>query len=285
MGELTIWGKVMAYDYPGAGAPDYFPCRYGTSKLLFRGPRRTLDPSYIAILGGTATYGKFVSHPYPALVEAATGLQIVNLGCVNAGPDVYLNDASVLGLAAKAKVSVVQIMGAPNLTNRFYTVHPRRNDRFLTARPPLKAMFREVDFTEFTFTRHMLQTLQATAPDRFEVVAEELRSAWVARMRDLLSALSGRVLLLWIADRLPAPRTAAPDLTDDPVLVDSDMIAAVRSMARDFITVVSSPEALARGVQGMAYGPMEGPAARLVPGPAVHGEVAAALGPRLLQML
>jgi hypothetical protein len=275
----------MAYVYPGDGAPDYFPCRYGTSKLLFRGPKRSLDRAYCAVLGGTATYGKFVSHPYPALVEAATGLQIVNLGCINAGPDVFLNDASVLGIAARAEVCIVQIMGAPNLTNRFYTVHPRRNDRFLMAQPVLASMFREVDFTEFHFTRHMLQALQAAAPDRFEVVAQELRSAWVSRMQTLIASLSGRVLLLWIADHPPAPRTAVPDLSRDPVLVDSDMIAAVSPMTRDFLAVVSSPEALARGMQGMAYGPMEGPAARLVPGPAVHREVAAALAPRLLQML
>jgi len=275
----------MAYDYPGAGAPDYFPCRYGTSKLLFRGPRRSLDVPYVVALGSTATYGKFVTQSYPALVEAATGLQIVNLGCVNAGPDVFLNDPSVLAVAASAQVSVVQIMGAPNLTNRFYTVHPRRNDRFLMAQPLLKAMFREVDFTEFTFTRHMLQTLQETAPDRFAVVAEDLRAVWVSRMQALLKALSGRVLLLWIADRPPAPRADIPDLRQDPVLVDAEMIAAVMPFARDFLAVVSSPEALARGVQGMAYGPMEGPVARLVPGPAIHREVAAALAPRLLHVL
>jgi len=35
----------------------------------------------------------------------------------------------------------------------------------------------------------------------------------------------------------------------------------------------------------MAFGEMEGPAARLVPGPAIHREIAAALAPRLLQML
>jgi hypothetical protein len=275
----------MAYDYPGAGAPDYLPCRYGTSKLLFRGPRRSLDVPYAVVLGSTATYGKFVTHPYPALVEAATGLQIVNLGCVNAGPDVFLNEPSVLEIAAKAQVSIVQIMGAPNLTNRFYTVHPRRNDRFLMAQPLLRSMFREVDFTEFTFTRHMLQTLQAAAPDRFAVVAQDLRAVWIARMQALVQTLSGRVLLLWISDRPPAPRAATPDLRQEPLLVDSDMIAAVLPFAHDFLAVVSSPEALARGVQGMAYGPMEGPVARLLPGPAIHREVAAALAPRLLQML
>ncbi len=285
MGELKTWGRVMAYAYPGDGAPDYFPCRYGTSKLLFRGPRRSLDRAYCVVLGGTATYGKFVARPYPALVEAATGLRMVNLGCINAGPDVYLNDPSVLAIAAQAQVSIVQIMGAPNLTNRFYTVHPRRNDRFLSAQPILKSMFREVDFTEFHFTRHMLQALQVAAPDRFLIVAEELRSAWVSRMQALLGSLSGRVLLLWIADQPPGQPEAVPDLTRDPVLVDVEMISSIRSDSRDYLEITSSPGARAQGLRGMNYGPMEAPAALLVPGPAVHAEIAAALASRLLRLL
>ena len=36
----------MAYDNPGDGALDYFPCRYGKSKLMFRGPRRRLEAPY-----------------------------------------------------------------------------------------------------------------------------------------------------------------------------------------------------------------------------------------------
>ena len=46
----------MTYDALGAGALDYLPCRYGTSKLLFRGPRRPLKEPYIAFLSGTETY-------------------------------------------------------------------------------------------------------------------------------------------------------------------------------------------------------------------------------------
>ncbi|MDZ4134850.1 MAG: DUF6473 family protein, partial [Paracoccaceae bacterium] len=185
----------MAYAYPGAGALDYLPCRYGNSKLLFRGPQRALDDPYCAVLGGTEAYGKFIPSPYPALVEAQTGLKTVNLGCVNAGPDVYLNDPEVLEIAANARLTIVQLMGAQNQTNRFYSVHPRRNDRFLSASPWLRTIYREVDFTEFHFTRHMLQTLQDVSPDRFDVVAEELRAVWVGRMQDLLGRLRGKTLL------------------------------------------------------------------------------------------
>ena len=78
----------MAFAYQGDGALDYYPCRYGSSKLLFRGPRRSLDTAFCAVLGGTEAYGKFVPQPFPDLVEAATGVRMVNLGCMNAGVDV-----------------------------------------------------------------------------------------------------------------------------------------------------------------------------------------------------
>lgn len=275
----------MAFEHLGDGALDYLPCRYGNSKLLFRGPRRALDAPYCAILGGTASYGKFVPYPYPALVEAATGTPVVNLGCVNAGPDVYLNDPEILAIADRAKVTVLQVLGATNLTNRFYAVHPRRNDRFLWPQPPLTSMYRDVDFTEFNFTRHMLLSLQAAGQDRFELVAEELRQAWVARMQALIGAISGPVLLLWLSDRPPGPREPRPDLARDPLLVDRDMLAEVRAVAAGYVEVVTTAAARARGVEGMAFAPLDRPAAALVPGPDAHREVAAALLPWLERCL
>jgi len=275
----------MTFAYQGDGALDYFPCRYGTSKLLFRGPCRELDRPYCAVLGGTETYGKFVPQPFPALVEKAGGIRMVNLGCMNAGLDVFVNDPAVLEIAARSRVTVVQIVGAQNLTNRFYTVHPRRNDRFLYASPMLRGIFRDVEFTDFHFTRHMLQTLQAVSAERFEVVAEELRAAWVARMIVLLERLPGKTLLLWMAAHPPGQPGKRPDLTLAPILIDAEMIAAVRAHATDCLEVVSSPEARALGVQGMAFAPMDRLAAAEVPGPAVHAEVALVLAARLERLL
>lgn len=275
----------MAYAFPGAGALDYFPCQYGTSRLLFRGPRRDLSGRYIAMLGGTETYGKYVPHPFAALIEAEIGLPVANLGCMNAGPDVFLNEPAVTDIAQRAAVTVVQILGAQNLSNRYYAVHPRRNDRFLGAAPLLKSIFRDVDFTEFHFTRHMLKGLQAASVDRFEVVAEELRSAWVARMKLLLSRLSGRIVLLWMADAAPPMPSRRSDLVRGPTLIDAEMVAAIRPYASDYVQVVRSASALARGTDGMVCAPLEVTVAAGLPGPWAHQEVAAALLPALRAQL
>lgn len=276
----------MAYEYAGEAALDYFPCRYGASKLLFRGPRRRLDGAYAAAIGGTETYGKFVADPYPALAEQALGLPVVNFGYMNAGADVFLGEPVVIDACRHARVTVIQLTGAQNLSNRFYAVHPRRNDRFLRAATLMKTIFREVDFTEFHFTRHMLSVLRDSAPEKFAMVEEELKAAWVARMRNLLQKIDGRVVLLWIAGAAGAePHGPADGLGHEPLFVDAEMVATIRPLAADLVQVAPSAAALAQGTAGMAFCPLEEPVAAAMPGPAVHAEIAAALVPAMQRLL
>lgn len=276
----------MSFAFPGETSLDYFPCRYGRSKLVFRGPRRDLarDPGapYVAVIGAGETYGKFVAQPYPALLEAGLRRPVINLGVLNAGPDAWGQDETIAEIAARGRVTVVQVTGAQNLTNRFYAVHPRRNDRFLRASPLLASIYREVDFTEFNFTRHMVQTLYRVSPDKFAIVADELRSAWVARMSALLPRLGGRVVLLWMAGHTPADATDRPE--DEPMLVNRAMIDALRPRVAEVVEVAYSAGALAQGVAGMVFPPLSEPAARTMPGPQQHAEVAAALAPVIARL-
>ena len=269
----------MAFIFPSERTLDYFPCQYGASRLQLRGPKRDVDGRYVAVLGGTETYGKFVPTPFPALLESGVSLPVLNLGCVNAGPDVYLHDPELLGIAGRAAAVVVQIMGAQNISNRYYAVHPRRNDRFLGATPLLRALFPKVDFTEFNFTRHMLVALQRASSDRFEVVAEELRAAWVLRMQQLLAGVKDRAVLLWMGEAPPPQPERRVDLTHTPLLIDKEMVAALRPYAAAYHEAVYSAEGIAQGSQGMAFGPSEAQAAHELPGPALHAEVAAGLQP------
>ncbi len=271
----------MAYALPSAAALDYFPCRYGTSNLMFRGPRRSLDRPYVVFLGGNETFGKFIVAPFPDLVEAELGLASVNLGCSNAGLDLYLNEPAMLEIAAKAEAVVLQIVGAANLSNRYYTVHPRRNDRFLGATPLLKSLYRDVDFTDFAFTRHLLTALYAQSPERFAVLAQELRATWAARMKDLLAVLPERSFLLWIADQPPPSGGCNVNLDHDPLLVDGDMLGLVQPLARAYVEVITRSDARGQSLGSMAFLPTEAQAAAAVPGPEVHRDVSKILAKAL----
>lgn len=265
-------------------ALEYFPCRYGQSRVLFRGPRRLLDGDYVAFLGGTETYGRFVREPFPALLERRLSVACANFGVINAGVDLYLNDPAVMDLAANATAKVVQITGAQNLSNRFYSVHPRRNDRFLRASDRLEALYPEVDFTEFHFVRHMLGRLEELSAERFEAVVDELRQAWVARMKHMLTQIRGQVVLLWFADhRIPDRVSVA--VRGDPLFLNRETVEAIRPRVSAVVELVASDRAQTDGTRGMVFNDYEACAAAELLGPRAHFEVAEALEDVLMPLV
>lgn len=272
----------MTLDSLGESALDYLPCRYGNSKLLFRGPRKDLSFPYVAFLGGTETYGKFVADPFVSLLDRRLEPTCVNFGCINAGVDVFLNDPFLPEAAHKARVTVLQMPGAQNMSNRLYTVHPRRNDRFVSATKMLQSIFPDVDFAGFHFNKHMLKHLQTLSPDRYRIVEQELTEAWKARMEHLTQRISGRIVLMWLSER--APEDA--DQTDvEPMHVNREMIEHLRPQVTEVIEITPSRDAIEAGCEGMVYNDMEAPAAREIMGPVAHKEVADQLFPLLNEML
>lgn len=274
----------MKHDTLAEAGLSYGLCRYGNSRLLFRGPRKPLEGRYIAFVGGTETYGKFIERPFPALVEEALGERCVNFGCVNASIDAFMNEPVIQSACQEATMSVVQIMGAQNLSNRFYTVHPRRNDRFLRASTVLKAIFPEVDFSDICFTRHLLTELHSVAPDRFSIIVTELQQAWVARMRSFLSEIGPRAVLLWFADHLPSdsPWEERPDpFRAEPLFVTRKMVDSLRPLVRGVVMAQPSARALSRRSKGLVHSSMQSTAAAELLGPAAHAEAAEALATSL----
>lgn len=270
----------MAFEHPGDGALDYRPCRYGASRQVFRGPEKALDVPYVAFLGGTETYGRFIEVPFSELIERQSGHRTVNLGCVNAGVDVYARDPELLDIASRARLTVIQIMGAQNLSNRFYTVHPRRNDRFIRPSEMMRAAFPNIDFTEFAFTRHLLQSLSRQCPKQFDLIVDELKTAWLARMKLVIEQIRGPIALLWIGNT--APCRSANRLVEDrsnPCFIDRYMIDELRPLVDDCIEVVASAAARAAGTAGMVFSELEAPVAAESVGVMVHQQAAEALAP------
>jgi hypothetical protein len=252
----------------GAGALDYRPCRYGAAKTMFRGPKRDLSQPYVAVLGGSGAFGRYVARPYSDLVEAALGRPVANLAALNAGPDFYLSDTDTLKIAAGAAVALVQVTGAEALSNPFYTVHSRRNDRFLAATPALRDLYPEVDFADIHFTRHLLQVLRRADGGRFATVVQGLQDAWLDRMRALVAQLPERRMLLWVTG-------AGPDC--DPLFIDCALIDALRSEVTLVVEATPSDRARAMAPFDMSFPQTEAAQAACLPGAAVHAELAETL--------
>lgn len=266
----------MSFEVPGVGAPNEMQCRYGASKLMFRGPHRNLDDPYVAFLGGSETYGKHVQKPFVAMLDDEIDMNCINLGVVSAGLDAFVNDPEILTIAGRSDQVVVQILGAQNLSNRFYRVHPRRNDRFLEASALLSAIYRDVDFTDFHFIKHMLGALQAISPDRFATVLDEIQQAWLSRMRLLVQAINNDVVLLWLQYHEDAGA-----LGPEPLAITAAMVDQLRPIVRDVVEISVIPARLNGEVGDMMFGQMQAPAAGHLIGPSEHRQIAITLRDRI----
>ncbi len=272
----------MTMDSLSESALDYLPVRYGKSKLLYRGPKKDLSAPFVAFLGGTETYGKYVEDPFVDQLDRRVQPSCINFGCINAGVDVFLNDPFLPEAARQAQVTVLQVPGAQNMSNRLYQVHPRRNDRFVSATKMLQSIFPDVDFAAFHFNKHLLTHLKQLSPERYRIVEQELHEAWKARVGHLTQRIQGRLIFVWISERTPDDETHKPC---EPLHVTRDMLEALRPSVTELVEVVLSPEARNAGTDGMVFNEMEEPAAMEIMGPLAHAEVADALQPVLESLL
>ena len=264
---------------------EYNPCRYGASKIMFRGPAQRLKGDYIAFLGSTETFGRFIETPFPRLLEETTGMTTINLGCIQAGIDAYLTSPGLIDICSDAKVTVIQIMGAPNMSNRFYTVDPRHNERFLRASRRFKEIFPEVDFSEYDQVRHMLTDIARIGPDRLHLVRHELQCAWVARMRTLMDRITGPKVLLWLADHAPFSAATGGTICRDPLFIDRAMLNAIQGGAEGMVEIVATQGEIDAGRARMVYEEAEMEAATEMLGPLVHDRTADALSPLLTDLV
>ncbi|WP_298430410.1 DUF6473 family protein [uncultured Jannaschia sp.] len=249
-------------------ALDYYPCRYGRCRITFRGPRAALRPPYTVVVGGAETFGRYVEDPFTEQLAERTGRRIINLGILNAGIDAFLRDDALMEIIRGAETVVVQVMGAHNLSNRFYTVHPRRNDRFLRHSMALASLFPEVDFSDYAFTRHMLAGLRAARPEAFSLVVQELRAAWTARTRLFLSHIPGCKIMLWIENS--GRTTFGPE----PPFVDIDMLQAIEGEIDKFVHCDVGDDMTDAGLDEMVFPDGERAGAEMMLRPEAHARIA-----------
>ena len=273
----------MSFDSTGLNRIDYELCQYEGSRARFRGPKTDIDQRYIAFLGATETFGKFVEDPFPKLLAELLPAQPLNLGMINGGVDAILGDASVMDMAKNAEVRIVQVVGALNQTNHYFKVRPRRNDRFVAPREPLKRMFPEIDFAEFHFTKAMLKALHSCSDKRFRMLCDELQKTWMSSMLELLDQLGDKTILLWFSSIRP-PANAVRD-PRDPMLIDEQMIAQLKSKAAAYVECVPGAQAAERDTKALRGTLMSPEAIRQLMGPVAHVQAAQALQETCEQMM
>ncbi len=261
--------------------------RFGRSQQYFRGPKPDLSGRYVAFLGGSETYGRFVATPFPALLARELTVPCANWGTPDAGPSFYLKDPVILEACSRAELCVVTATDAFATSNRMYTVFPRRNGRLESVSKGLQALYPRVDFGRFAYVRDMLTHLKHVGPQKFEVMEIEIRDAWVARMRELLAAIETTKLLFWMAGRASdAPAPYNPDgVGIGPMMVDGEMMKKIAPHAAGMLLYEASPAAQCPSGEDRMFDDRDHRIAMSFPGEHMHREAAEILFPVLRRMI
>ena len=271
----------MSFEHRGRMPLDYDLVDYPGSVLRFRGPKADFDQPFVVCIGGAETFGRFIHAPFPMQLDQKLPVQVVNMGVVSAGMDVIMTDPAIRNAMERANQIVLQVPSATNMTNRFYSVHSRRNDRFLMASSMLRTIYRDVDFTEFHFTRHLLAHLKSLSEDRFAILRHEIQAAWQARMSRFLAGMGKPVHLLWIANHAPPEEGGRGGIGAEPLLVTRELIDTVVGGAASVTIATDKHGAPGPSTRGMFFAEREAAAARALPGPRAHDIAAEALLPIL----
>jgi hypothetical protein len=214
---------------------------FGRRQRLYRAPLPDMTKPYMACIGAERTFAREVARPWPELAGEAINLPALNLGVDGAGPGFFLADPVVLQACSRARLCVLEIGSAWNLSNRFYTVGRRYNRRLRGVSDMLRMLYPDVDLASFVFVGKLLEHLHAKDPAKFALIEGECRAAWCARMGTLLDAIEAPKLLLWFSHRRPEdhvrfdPRRAR---SLPPDAVDRAMVDAARAHSQGYAEVI-----------------------------------------------
>ena len=267
---------------------DYQTYRFGRSKQRFRGPKPNLDDPYIAFIGGSEPFGKFVPDPFPSQLQERLSYQCANWGTPGAGPSFFLRDPVVLEACSNAKACVITVMGAVAMSNRLYSVFKRRNSRVREISKMLDALYPDMSLGDFRFAHNMLRKMHQKDPKKFEVVETELRSAWVARMRELMEEIETTRVLVWMSSRAPEeePKASVPEsFIAAPAFVNREMLEAVAPMADVLVEYVAGHGVAHMPGDGRVFSEEQADAALRYPGTTMHTQLADLLEDPLRQIV
>ncbi|MCA0042382.1 DUF6473 family protein [Celeribacter litoreus] len=207
------------------------------SRSIASNPRTDAAPKApsvrdIALIGFERLVGQ---HIQAAIEETFPKKSAVRVTFGEMGIEALLHDPATLERCRKANLTVLQIPAASTISNRFYTVV--RADPYRIIRPSslLQTIYNGVDFSGVRTTDELLSLLHAKGPDKFDVVRNELRDAWIARMRSVATELRGKLVLVALPNHSLDDAAACDALGNEPLFVTRAMLAGLKSLVKDVL--------------------------------------------------
>jgi Domain of unknown function (DUF6473)/Sulfotransferase family len=215
----------------------YLPGTAANAQSLVRGPiPADLAGGFIACLGGAHTFGRFIEHPYPILLQRQLGIPILNLGHGGGKPEFYLQSKGFIDVINKAQCAVIQVMSARGSPNRF--LKPRSYAHNMMTVAEGISIDKNPVFVDGAY-RALLKQLE---PEKMREAINETRAHWLAEMGNLLDRIVVPKLLFWFSVRTPAYVEGFNDvdalLGDYPQFVTDEMIEKLKPKVQAYIECV-----------------------------------------------
>ncbi|MGR3493408.1 MAG: DUF6473 family protein [Shimia sp.] len=150
-------------------------------------PRLDDTPPSVALVGATSVFPSGPTIP-----------GVCDLRVPNSGPDAVFQMPDIIPKARRADAVVVCLPSAANTSNRYYRVHPRRNDRVVSVSTDLRAEAPGMEWIDIHYTGHLMQALGTAHGHVLDRVVTAVQAAWLIRMKALVRCFSAPVMLAWI---------------------------------------------------------------------------------------
>jgi len=231
----SSYNDVLGHVFGGSDRDIY---SHTDKELIDYSPRRTpglsiavRDPSQrdTICLGSAATFGRFVSNPYPMQLNAA------NFGIGGARPETFLYEPLVLSRLAEAKTAVIEVTSARGYGGAVFSPLNRFTNMVTLSRASRKSEFFE-GLPERIFIDRIWDRLIARDPDRAMEMIECAQAKWVKEMKDLLRFVR-RPILFWFSQHEPAAQIVTRKDYRFPHFVTEEMLTRIDS---EVVKLVSS---------------------------------------------
>ena len=121
----------------------------------------------------------------------------LNLCAQHSGAGFYTEDDAIHEIIENAQVIFIEAPSVVNQSNPFYRVHPRRNDRFVTAVGLLYDLSPETDFVECHFTKHLITKLITIDAALADIVFRTLRDEWLRNLTIMRARWRAKTVVHW----------------------------------------------------------------------------------------
>ena len=209
--------------------------RQTKTELLLRGPepQNLEEGKYFVCIGAAQTLGRFCEKPYPTLLQAKLGLQVLNLGRGGAGPSFFSRDNSrLLEYINGARFAVVQVMSGRSAGNSLFE---SRGLGFYT---------RISDGTWIGCDDAFRELLEEHDEDYVRKIVAETRRNWLDDFQALLEEITIPKILFWFSVRAPHYVEKYQDVGslfgEFPQLVNAEMIRQLRQHSDAYVECIST---------------------------------------------